>query len=182
MNVLRFGVVMALTAGLSGASAMAQDGGGEVASVRFQLRTSARVVERVAGADATRLAAFSGGGHAAATRRAIALSAGQLSQIDGDGTLDLAPSGPLKRLRRSRVYVGRGSGTATVGDREIGFERVRIAAHIRGRGDRVRLLGKFHGVGDEDVNTAGADSDLVATRTVLNGRFRGRIAPPEPAQ
>jgi hypothetical protein len=180
MDVLRFGAVIALTAGLSGASAMAQDGGGEVPSAHFQLRTSARVVVRAEGERPKVVAAFAGGGRAVATRRNIVLNSGQLSQRDGDGTLDLAPSGPLKKLRRSRVYIGRGTASASIGERQAGFDRMRIAAHIRGSGDRLRLLGKFHGrqnvVADGDTAT-----EAVRPKVVLNGRFRGQLAPSAPA-
>ena len=128
MKILRAGFVMVLTAGLSGAPALAQDNGGDVPSARFQLRTSARVVTHAAGESLRTVTAFAGGGRAEATRRSITLNAGQLSQRDGDGTLDLAPSGPLKRLRHSRVYIGRGTASATIDDEQTDFDRVRVAA------------------------------------------------------
>ena len=176
MKVLRTGLVVALAAGLSGAPVLAQDSGGGVPAAHFQLRTSARVLTHAIGQGPVRLVAFAGGGKAEATRRNIRLSAGQLSQRNGDGTLDLAPSGPLKRLRHSRVYLGRGTASATIGDEQIGFDHVRVAAHIRGRGDRVRLLGKFYG-----RDGGGADVQAAGPRSVLYGRFRGQLVHPDPA-
>lgn len=179
MQVLRIGLAAALAVGLSGVSAMAQDSG-EPASVSFDLRTSARVVSRAVGQGPDTLAAFVGEGSADATRRSVDVSLDQLSQREGEGTLDVTPSGPMKRLRRSRVFVGRGTASATIGDEQTDFEKVRFAARVRGGGERVRLLGKFNGREAGDV-AAESDSDVAVPLTVLNGRFRGQLAPAESA-
>ncbi len=112
---------------------------------------------------------FAGEGQAQASAGGVTLTLGTLTQVDGGRTLVVTPSGALVRRGRSRVFVGRGTATVDDNGAATTIEKVRIVVKFRGRGDRLRLIGKFHG-----KNGPLTEAGVEAPPVVLRGRFRGQ--------
>ncbi|GAB4108013.1 MAG: hypothetical protein Kow00105_13410 [Phycisphaeraceae bacterium] len=112
---------------------------------------------------------FRGRGRAVIKADGAILELGVLQQRQGDGTLTVTPDGDLKRRGKSRVFVGKGTATAEV-DGVTTTYPVRIVVTLRGKGDRLRLAGKFVG---RSGPTPATDVNVVPP-SVLRGVIHGR--------
>ncbi len=162
------GWMVVLAACLIASPALAQDSA--PASVPFKVKSGAMYATTDVESGERLRVRFKGEGGADVNREAVSLVLEELTQVDGDRTVTVTADGDLERKGRARVYFGTGTATVTGADGDVTFERVRIVVSLRGKGHRLRMLGKYRGI--EEVVTA-EDEDGVPP-DVLRGVIRGR--------
>lgn len=162
------GWLVVLTACLMASPALAQDDT-PPPGVSFKVNSGAVYATTDTDAGGRLRVRFRGEGQADLTRASATLALEELTQVNGSSTLTVTADGDLTRPGRARVYVGTGTATVTQADGDVTFEQVRIVISLRGRGHRLRLIGKYVGV--EPVDTADTPPD------VLRGVIRGRPIP-----
>lgn len=142
----------------------------------FDLRTGARVATTDAQSGERTHARFRGEGDGAISSDGVSLSLGVLTQVQGDSTLTITPNGDFERRGRSRVFIGTGSAVVDRDGELTEFANVRIIVKLRGKGARLRMIGKVKGVNRID----GGDADEQTPPDVLHGVFRGQRVAVEP--
>ena len=169
---------VALTCVLAVPAVAARGGARPIEDASFDLKSSARLATTNPENDERIHVRFAGEGQGEVSADGVSLTLGTLTQTDGDSTLTVTPDGDFNRRGRSRVFVGHGTATVDIDGVTTTFEDVRIIVKIRGRGDRLRLIGKFRGKnGPQVVDGVDVPPD------VLHGRFRGQrvVVEPDPS-
>ena len=175
MRRQRFRWLSVLAVCLLAMPVMAQDG--EASSgVPFKVKSGA-VYARTADDGGRLRVRFKGEGEAEANRAAVSLALEALTQVDGDRVLTVTPDCDLERRGRGRVYFGTGTATVTGADGDVTFEKVNIVVRLRGKGARLRMIGKFRGIEAVEVD----DADAVPP-DVLRGVIRGHRVAPQPSE
>lgn len=169
-------MVLVLTC-LVAAPAWAQDDT-QSREAAFDLRTGARVATTDADTGERAHARFKGEGGGTISSEGVSLELGVLTQVDGDSTLTITPNGDFERRGRSRVFIGTGSAVVDRDGEQIEFANVRIMVKLRGKGARLRMIGKVKGVNRID------DGDAVEPTPpdVLHGVFRGQRVAVDPVE
>ena len=166
-------VLMCLVAG----PAWAEDGD-QAREAAFELRTGARVATTDADTGDRTHARFRGEGDGTFSSDGVSLELGVLTQVEGDSTLTITPNGDFERRGRSRVFIGTGSAVIDRDGEQIEFANVRIMVKLRGKGARLRMIGKVKGVNRIDDG----DADAPTPADVLHGVFRGQRVAAESAE
>ncbi len=136
----------------------------------FDLRTGARVASSDADSGERTHVRFKGEGAGKVSSDGVSLELGVLTQVEGDSTLTITPNGDFTRRGRSRVFMGTGSAVVDNNGELTEFDNVRIMVKLRGKGARLRMIGKVKGVN----RAGGGDADAQAPADVLHGVFRGQ--------
>ena len=147
----------------------------QLSEASFDLRSSARLATTDAGSGERTRVRFAGEGSGAVSADGVSLELGVLTQVEGDRALTITPNGDFVRRGRSRVFMGTGSAVVDNDGELTEFSNVRIMVKLRGKGERLRLIGKVKG-----VNQATADDDTPLPADVLHGTFRGQRVENEP--
>ncbi len=171
-------MAVALMCVLAGPAVAARGGRGPIDDASFDLKSGARLATTDSDNGERIHVRFEGEGQAEISTDGVSLTLGTLTQVDGGRTLTVTPDGDFTRRGRSRVFVGHGTATVDNDGVTTTFEDVRIVVKFRGRGNRLRLIGKFRG-----KNGPRAEEGLPSRPDVLHGRFRGQrvVAEPDPA-
>ena len=144
--------------------------------VNFDLRTGARLASSDADSGERTHVRFKGEGGSTINSDGVSLELGELTQVEGDSTLTITPNNDFKRRGRSRVFMGTGSAVVDNDGELTEFSNVRIMVKLRGKGARLRLIGKVKGVNRSDAD----DADAQTPPDVLHGVIRGQRVENEP--
>lgn len=163
---------------LVGGPVLAEDTEKKSREATFELRTGARFASTDTDSDERTHVRFKGEGGSTINSDGVSLGLGELTQVEGDSTLTITPNNDFQRRGRSRVFMGTGSAVVDNGGELTEFDNVRIMVKLRGKGARLRMIGKVKGVNrDDDV-----DADNAAPPDVLHGVFRGQRVESEPEE
>ena len=143
--------------------------GNTIPVASFELKSGARLATTDSDNGDRIHVRFAGEGSGEVSMDGVSIELDTLTQVDGDRTLTVTPVGEFKRRGRSRVFVGWGTATVELDDEVTSFERVRIMVKLRGRGDRLRMIGKFRG-----KNGPHTADGLKTPPDILHGVFRGQ--------
>lgn len=149
--------------------------GNTIPSASFDLKSGARLATTDSDNGDRIHVRFTGEGSAEVGAGGVSIELGTLTQVNGDRTVTVTPTGDFRRRGRSRVFVGWGTATVDLDGVVTSFEKVRIMVKLRGHGDRLRLIGKFRGKnGPHTVDGHRAPPDI------LRGGFRGQRVVAQP--
>jgi len=135
----------------------------------FDLQTKGRLTTNVGEDNDRSHLRFAGEGSAEANADGVGLTLGEMTQVEGGRIVTVTPEGEFTRRGRSRVFVGMGSATVDDNGEVTTFTEVRIMVKLQGRGDRLRLTGKFRG-----KNGPQAHEGIDAPPEILRGVIRGQ--------